>query len=176
MKKIFLIVLFILTIFPDLYAQKASRQPAKVSELITQFRGEWSCNGAFTKDNRPLEADIIFTPVLGGKALKYEHKDLPPNSFHALGFWNIDSASNTLTYTFVSTLKGSQEANSRYFVGKLMDSKTLVFTADTLAAAPFRENRYVYEIKSKDKFKYQWQVFNDGIWKTGDYLNCSKTL
>ncbi|PKD43721.1 hypothetical protein [Rhodohalobacter barkolensis] len=176
MKKIFLIVLLILTIFPDLYAQKASRQPAKVAELIAQFRGEWSCKGAFTKDNRPLEASITFTPAMEGKALEYEHKDLPPNSFHALGLWNVDSASNTLTYTFVSTLKGSKEANSRYFVGNVKDTKTLVLTADTLAAAPFRENRYVYEIKSKDEFKYQWQVYADGIWNTGDYLNCRKTL
>lgn len=176
MKKILLIVLLILTIFPDLYAQKAIRQPAKAAELIAQFRGEWSCKGAFTKDNRPLEADIIFTPVLDGKALEYEYKDLPPNSFHALGLWNIDSASDTFTYTFVSTLKGVEEASSRYFVGEIKDTKTLVLTADTLAAVPFSENRYVYEIKSKDKFKYQWQVYTDGIWKTGDYLNCRKTL
>jgi len=174
MKNIIWLTLLFTFVTVSLNAQNTNSKKSASKDLISNFEGSWSCQGAFTKDGRPLEADIEATPILDGKALKYEHEDRPPNSFHGVGLWSLDALSNTLTYTSVFTSRDTTATYSNLFVGKLIDESTISFTADTLVAPPYLKHRYIYQLRAEDRFKFQWQVYSDDEWHTHDYLNCKR--
>lgn len=165
--------LFVLLIpVTPLFAQHSAVSPEKARKLIQRFAGSWSCQGAFTSNKKSLEADLTFSPALNGKAMEYRHRDRLPHKFQALGLWSVDAASGRPVYTSVFASHGNPATSSNFFAGRLENDSTLVFTADTLLAPPFKPNRFIYEMLDEAHFEMTWQVLKKGSWTTGDYLNC----
>ena len=176
MKQLLAITIAIIGMINPLHAQESDSKQNKSMEFISRFEGTWHCEGAFFKNNKSIKATTSFNPILENKAIKFEQTNFPPNDFHATGLWSFDEPGETLTNLAVYTNPGTQRALSNFFVGEIIDSSTMTFTADTLAAPPFRKHRYLYKIESEDKYRAEWQIFEKAKWKSIDYLNCQRIL
>jgi hypothetical protein len=56
-----------------------------------RISGKWSCKDGFPRGGT-LEADLAFTPGLGGNIVSFEHVDRAPGSEVA---WNVERSSES---------------------------------------------------------------------------------
>jgi hypothetical protein len=156
----------------ELNAQSNNSKTSEVRKLFEFLEGTWQCKGAFA-DGTQLQSGLEFTSIMDGRALLYEHRDRPPNTYQSTAIWTVEASSQTLTSLATVTVgKDSTMATPLVFVGKQWTDRSMILTADTLHAPPFKPNRFIYKKLDEDSFKMTWQVKQKDEWMMGDYLIC----
>lgn len=150
----------------------AKAEPGDVSTLFAGLRGEWNCKGAFA-NGKPLEADLSFSPALGGRGLRYVHVDRSPNTYRQESVWGFDKDSGQLASLAYISFSGPLPSAALYIAASVTDtSATLVH--QKLFSDPFAPNRFRYDVTGKDKLGMVWEVRRDNEWRMGDYLKCDR--
>ncbi|MGH9763195.1 MAG: DUF1579 family protein, partial [Blastocatellia bacterium] len=131
--------------------------------------GKWSCAGEFTKNRTPIESTIAFAPDLEGSWLQVRHQDKPPNGYVSLEMWGYDKDAKH----FVSLIHDNF-GGARLFTSPGWSGNTLTLTGDTLMSGKKMLSRFVYEKTDSGSVVVRWEVGNQGMWKEGDHLTCTK--
>jgi hypothetical protein len=143
---------------------------AEAKELFSSLAGTWSCEGAFS-NGKPIASDLEFTLRLDGRALKYEHRDRPPNNFIATALWGPDTSNHQLVSTGFAG--NATTLAPVLFTAKKWTAQSLTFEAQALTAPAFAPNRFTYNLE-KSKLTITWEVQRNGDWLVGDRLECSR--
>ena len=156
-------------------AQVAPRDSvrATASRLFARISGKWSCKGGFPRGGT-LEADLAFTPGLGGAVLSFEHVDRAPGMYWQRSTWALDAK---LPKIVSVGLAGSQKDMSGAPVGfssTALTDTSITLQADTLAAPPFATNRFTYFSRQHQSLEMRWEVLRNAAWSLGDSLVCGR--
>ena len=139
--------------------------PDLVAATAAKLLGTWQCAGAFA-NGKPIESQMTFESVLGGKWISYRHDDRPPNRYAAIGLWG-KGTSHPFEATIFDNFGGH-----RLFVseGWIANALTLENAAD-----PAKRQRFIFSMTDDGGLRMEYRVSRDGgEWTLGDYLNCKR--
>ena len=156
-------------------AQLASRDSTRAISvrLFARLSGKWSCRGGFPRGGA-LEADLAFTPGLGGNIVSFEHIDRAPGVYWQRSTWAVDAK---LPKTVSVGVAGSQKDMSGAAAGfssTALSDTSITLQADTLATPPFATNRFTYFSRTHDSLEMRWEVLRNAAWSLGDSLVCGR--
>lgn len=139
--------------------------------FFSKMEGSWSCKGEFS-NGKPIAADLDLTLSENGRLLHYKHIDHPPNKYRAIGQWSYFNDVDKMIASHYMSF--GDTANVSVYTGTEWTDTKLTFSAEAFQTKLWAENRFTYEVQSKDKMKMLWEVNSKGTWKMGDYINCHR--
>ena len=165
----------LLTPFVVRAQERADSVQAAARTLFSSLAGQWSCQGGFPS-GRSLSADLRFEPLLGGRALGFEHVDRAPGLYWQRSTWAADSKTRGIVS---SALTGSQKdpiVVPALFVSTSWTTNRIELDADTVKKPPFTPNRFTYTVDSGRTLKMTWELSRNGAWVLGDSLVCARKV
>jgi len=148
---------------------------AMSARLFARFSGRWSCKGGFARGGA-LEADLAFSPGLGGNIVSFEHVDRAPGAYWQRSTWAVDAKlPRVVSVGIAGSQKGATGAAVAFFSTGLNDT-SITLQADTLGSPPFATNRFTYLSPRRDSLEMRWEVLRNGAWSLGDSLTCGRTV
>ena len=156
-------------------AQSAPRDSIRATSerLFARVAGKWSCKGGFSRGGS-LEADLAFSPDLGGKIVSFEHVDRAPSIYWQRGTWAVDAKLARVTSAGIAgSTKDASGVPAAFFSTALSDT-SITLQADTLGSPPFTPNRFTYRSPTRDSLEMRWEVLRNGAWSLGDSLLCGR--
>jgi hypothetical protein len=123
-----------------------------------------------------LEADLAFSPGLGGKIVSFEHVDRAPSIYWQRGTWAVDAKLARVASAGVAgSTKDASGVPTAFFSTTLSDT-SITLQADTLGSPPFSPNRFTYRSPTHDSLAMRWEVLRNGAWSLGDSLVCGRVV
>jgi hypothetical protein len=156
-------------------AQAASRDSTRAisARLFARLGGKWSCKGGFARGGA-LEADLAFTPALGGNVMSFEHVDRAPGVYWQHTTWAIDAKLPKIVSVGIAGSQKDMSGAPAGFSSTALSDTSITLQADTLATPPFATNRFTYLSRSRESLEMRWEVLRNAAWSLGDSLVCER--
>lgn len=175
----FLMLFAIMVAAPSGAPAQSSAPPAApktpetdVQALFSRLEGGWNCAGAFAS-GKPLEADLAFERGLGGRTLRYTHRDRLPSVYLQDGSWGVDKESGRLVSLAFTGLGPEPSPTAALYAAETVSPTSVVFVHQRLLKEPWAPNRFTYALEG-ETLRMTWEVQRQEIWKMGDYLVCRR--
>lgn len=158
-------------------AQAVSRDSTRATSarLFERLAGNWSCKGGFSRGGA-LEADLAFSPGLGGSIVSFEHVDRTPSVYWQRSTWAVDAKLPRVVSAGVAGSKKDASGAPAAFFSTALSDTSITLQADTLGSPPFAPNRFTYLSPRRDSLEMRWEVLRSGAWSLGDSLTCGRAV
>lgn len=150
-----------------LYAafQVRTSKADEVHVVLPQIEGNWSCEGYFIRNKRPISADMSITHDVRSGALVLHHDDRAPGSYHSLEVWSA-SKDGSLKSAI------SDAYGMRWFTSHDWDGRSLKLNRIEDGTVV---EQFSYEFRDTNTFKIDWAVSRNGNrLTTGDTILCHR--
>ncbi len=165
MQPVLILLLFLSAAFgADGKLQSVAAQPP--AKQFAFFNGQWSCDGYFVRNRKPIEADLSFETTLDGKWVIFRHDDRPPFNYHALSEWGWSDRDHAL----VSTVQDST-GGLRIFHSSGWRDSHLTWDGDDPESTP--DQRFDFERTTNSKFTVSYLRLVSGEWVEVDRSICT---
>jgi hypothetical protein len=134
---------------------------------LSPLLGQWSCDGTFASNGKPISSTMAFSPTLEGAWVEMHQDDRPPNLFHAHELWGFDKAAKEFTNFAFDNFGGVRKFTSPGWSGN-----QIIWTGEP--STQLAHERFIFERASSATLVVTWQVRRgEGDWVLGDKLTCS---
>ncbi|ANQ41726.1 hypothetical protein BAR24_09770 [Gluconobacter oxydans] len=132
---------------------------------LPQIEGNWSCEGYFIRNKRPISSDISSTRDVRSGALVLHHDDRAPGSYHSLEVWSASKDGSLKSSV-------SDAYGMRWFTSQGWDGRSLKLNRIEDGTVV---EQFFYEFRDPNTFKIDWAVSRDGNRLTiGDTILCHR--
>lgn len=138
------------------------------SRWVAPLAGAWSCAGAFS-NGKPLAADVVLSPALGGRWLSYHHQDRAPGRYEATALLGPALRDSALVTTTIYDNFGGH----RRFIPSAAADNTITLVRDTTENGA-RLERFTFRPRVDGTLWFGWEIGRNGQWFLGDSLSCKR--